>query len=377
MSEVPDIQQLADDGRRDLEGATSLEELDDARVRHLGRSAPLVLLLRRIPELEPAQRGIVGREGNQARQMLEGVLATARERLEAQQLERELTQSRVDVTLPARSMPQGTLHPMTTVRRRIEDIFLGMGYDIADGPEIESEFYNFTALNTPEGHPARSTSDTFYLSMPDVPEPAHPLQGNGGVRSDKVLLRTHTSPVQARVMQQNRPPVYVVAPGSVYRRDRVDATHGDLFHQVELLAVDYGLTLAHLKGTIATFLRELFGADVKTRMRTHFFPFTEPSVEVDMTCFVCAGTGAPDEAAQSAGLDRCRVCRGAGWIEMGGAGMVDPAVFAHFDGYDTEGLSGFAFGFGIDRIVMLRHALPDLRLLLGNDLRFLSQFPGR
>jgi phenylalanyl-tRNA synthetase alpha chain len=359
------IGQLLEEGRAAISGAQGLAQLEEARVQHLGRSGPLVLLLRDVGSLPPEERGKVGKEANLARRELEALFEERSAALESAELERALTENALDVTLPGRTMPRGTLHLLTQTRRRIEDIFLGMGYKIADGPEIDSEYYNFTALNTPEGHPARSASDTFYLQ--GVQDTDH-----GG----DVLLRTQTSPVQVRVMEHQPPPVYIVSPGRVYRRDRIDATHSDMFHQVEGLAVDHGLTLADLKGTIETFCKAYFGESVSIRLRTHFFPFTEPSVEADLSCFRCGGTGDPQAGDQE--LGKCRLCKGVGWIEMMGAGMVDPNVFTFVDGYDTttdgSGISGFAFGMGVDRIAMLRHEIPDMRLLFQNDLRVLAQF---
>lgn len=356
---MSDIQQIADQARAAIEAASTPAELDEARVRHLGRSAPLVTLLRDIKSLPPDERARVGKHGNIARQQLEALASARTGQLEHAALELRLVGERIDVTMPGLALPEGSLHVLTQTRRLIEDIFVGMGYAVVDGPEVESEFYNFTALNTPEGHPARSESDTFYI------------EGQAGV-----ILRTQTSPVQVRVMQQQPPPVYVISPGRVYRRDDIDATHSDMFHQIEGLAVDEGLTLGDLKGTIQTFCKALFGEQVEIRLRTHFFPFTEPSVEADMQCFVCGGSGDP---APGDNFDRCRVCRGEGWIEIMGAGMVDPNVFnfVRDNGYDTERINGFAFGVGIDRVAMLRHGFPDLRLLFENDLRFLAQFPGR
>ena len=361
---MTDIAQLLASGREAIDAATTTTELEAARVAHIGRSAPLVLLLRDIPKLDPAERGRVGKEGNQARVALERLAAARADELEATELEASLAADRIDVTLPPRAMPSGTLHLLTQTRRRIEDAFLGMGYSIADGPEVESSWYNFDALNTPVTHPARSASDTFYLSG----EPGDP---------DSVILRTQTSPTQVRAMQLGAPPLYLIMPGRVYRRDEIDASHSNMFHQVEGLAVDEGLTLADLKGTLQSFCRGMFGDAREIRLRTHFFPFTEPSVEVDLSCYLCSGSG--DPAPGDTDFDRCRLCRGEGWLEIMGAGMVDPNVFGHVSesGYDPEAVRGFAFGMGIERIAMLRHKIPDMRLLFENDVRVLAQFPGR
>lgn len=362
---MADIEQLARDARADLESASTIAELEAAKIRHLGRSAPLVLLLRDIKDLPPEQRGHVGKHGNLARRELEALAARRHEQLAAAELDERLRADRIDVSLPPREMPQGTLHLLTQTRRLLEDIFLGMGYDVVDAPEVENEWYGFTALNTPVGHPARNPSDTFYIAGHDH---------QAGANDDALILRTQTSTAQLRAMQLRRPPLYVVHPGRVYRRDDIDATHSDMFHQMEALAIDEGLTLAHLKGTIEQFLATLFGGRLEVRLRTHFFPFTEPSVEADVQCFSCGGSGDPEPGDD---FDRCRVCRGEGWIEIMGAGMVDPNVLGMVDGYDPERLSGFAFGIGIDRVAMLRHGFPDLRLLFQNDLRFVRQFAGR
>jgi phenylalanyl-tRNA synthetase alpha chain len=309
-------------------------------VRFLGRKAPLTLLLRSIPELPVDERPEVGKVGNLVRRSLESSLDARKAELEAAELVAGLEKDRVDVTLPGWTLPLGHLHLVTQTQREIEDIFVGMGYEIADGPEVETEYYNFEALNTPADHPARSLHDTFFVG-------------------DSVLLRTHTSPVQVRVMEKQRPPVHIIVPGKAYRRDS-DATHTPMFHQVEGLVVDERVTLADLKGTLETFARAMFGADRRVRLRPHFFPFTEPSVEVDVSCMICDGAG-------------CRLCKRSGWLEILGAGMVDPNVFGFVD-YDPELYSGFAFGMGIERIAMLKHGVNDLRLFFENDLRFLRQF---
>ncbi len=306
----------------------------------LGRKASLTTLLRSIPELPMAERPNVGKFGNLVKRELEAALEARQAVLEAGELVDALEHDRLDVTLPGRTLPLGHLHLITSTRREIEDIFVSMGYSVAEGPEIETDYYNFEALNHPADHPARSLHDTFFVS-------------------DDILLRTHTSPVQVRVMEKKRPPVYVIAPGKAYRRDS-DATHTPMFHQVEGLVVDEGVTLADLKGTLEVFARAMFGSDRQIRLRPHFFPFTEPSVEVDVSCMICDGVG-------------CRLCKRSGWLEILGAGMVDPNVFA-FVGYDSEKYTGFAFGMGIERIAMLKHGVTDLRLFYENDLRFVRQF---
>ena len=326
----------------DIDAASSPDELEGARVQHLGRKSTLSQLLRSIPELPPEERPVVGRLGNQVRAALEQALANRRKDLEGGELLRRMAAERVDITLPGEPFPQGRLHIITQTQWEIEDIFVGLGYCIAEGPEVESDYYNFTALNTPADHPARSLHDTFFIE--DKPD---------------VLLRTHTSPVQIRVMEKEEPPVYVIMPGRVYRRDS-DATHTPMFHQIEGLAVDEHITMADLKGTLETFVRAIFGADRVIRLRPHFFPFTEPSVEVDVSCMICGGAG-------------CRSCKHSGWLEILGAGMVDPNVFGFVD-YDTDRVQGFAFGMGVERIAMLKHGMTDLRMFYDNDLRFIRQF---
>jgi phenylalanyl-tRNA synthetase alpha chain len=324
------------------ESADSRAALEEARVATLGRSAPLTLELRGIGALPPDQRGPVGKRLNEVRLAIEAALAARETIVAARELEATLAAERVDVTLPGAVVPAGGLHLLTQVRREIEDIFTGLGYTIAEGPEIEREYYNFEALNIPDGHPAKGETDTLWIT-------------------DGVCLRTHTSPVQARTMAAQDPPVYVICPGRVYRRDTPDATHSPIFHQIEGLCVDRGITLADLKGTLQYAARRLFGASREIRLRTSFFPFTEPSVELDVSCFLCDGAG-------------CAACKGSGWIEMLGAGVVDPNVLT-MAGYDPEVWSGFAFGMGIERIAFLKHGFPDLRMLYDNDLRFLEQFP--
>jgi len=333
---------LFSEAAAEIDAAGDVEAVEAARVRHLGRKSTLSQLLRSIPELPGEERPVVGKFGNQARAALEQALADRRKELEGGELERRLATEQIDITLPGEPFPSGHQHIITQTLWEIEDIFAGLGYRIAEGPEVESDYYNFTALNTPEGHPARSLHDTFFVEgKPDV------------------LLRTHTSPVQIRVMEKEEPPIYAIMPGRVYRRDS-DATHTPMFHQIEGLAVDRHITMADLKGTLETFVRAIFGADRVIRLRPHFFPFTEPSVEVDVSCMICGGDG-------------CRSCKQSGWLEILGAGMVDPNVFG-FVGYDTDEVQGFAFGAGIERIAMLKHGMTDLRMFYDNDLRFIRQF---
>jgi phenylalanyl-tRNA synthetase alpha chain len=358
MNEIERIAGLRAEGLQAVGAAASSEELERVRIEYLGRKAELPNLLRGVAQLPPERRGTVGREANQARRELEAAIEARGSELAAGELERRLQEDRVDVTLPGDPPPAlGSLHLITSTRREIEDVFLGLGYQIAEGPEVELARYNFDALNTPVTHPSRLTSDTFYLA---------PLRDIFDPRAR--LLRVHTSPVQIRAMERRPPPIYVIAPGRVYRPDN-DATHTPQFHQIEGLAVDEDITLADLQGTLLTFARAIFGPERQVRMRPHFFPFTEPSVEVDVSCFHCLGGVTADG-------QRCPLCKGSTWIEILGAGMVDPnvlrAVAEH--GYDPERHQGFAFGMGIERIAMLKHGVPDLRMLYDNDLRFLEQF---
>ena len=345
------IDALRADAEAAIAAAATSAALEDARVAFLGRKAELPNLLRGVAELAPEERGQVGKAANQARQALEALIEARGAELETAELSARLASDRVDVTLPGDPpQPAGRLHLLTATRRLIEEIFLGMGFDVLEGPEVETVHYNFDALNHDPAHPARALSDTFYTR-------------------DGAVLRTHTSPMQIRAMEAQPPPIAVIVPGRTYRRDN-DATHTPQFHQVEGLAVDEDITLADLRGTLLTFARAVFGEDREIRMRPHFFPFTEPSVEVDVSCFQCGGTG----ALKAGG--RCNLCKGSGWIEILGAGMVDPNVFESVreHGYDPAKVQGFAFGMGIERIAMLRHGVPDLRLLYENDLRFLEQF---
>jgi phenylalanyl-tRNA synthetase alpha chain len=332
-------------------GAGTADELEELRIRYLGRKAELTQTLRSIKELPPEQRGPVGQATNEVKQALEGLLERRTAELEAAELDRRLAEDRVDVTLPGDPpLPAGHLHLVSQIRREMEDIFVGLGFSVLEGPEVEDEYYNFTALNHPPEHPARSPQDTFYFD-------------------DSLLLRTHTSPMQIRAMEAQPPPIYVVVPGRVYRPDTPDATHVPMFHQLEGLAIDEDITLADLQGVLLQFARQMFGEHTEVRLRPGYFPFTEPSVEVDVSCFRCAGTG-------HVGSERCPTCKGEGWIEILGSGMVDPNVLDYVkdNGYDNERVQGFAFGMGIERIAMLVHQVPDLRMLFENDVRLLEQF---
>src|SRR4051812_12486746 len=344
------IEEIHAEGLAAVQAAGSTEELEELRVRLLGRKAALPNLLRGVGELPPEQRGQVGKRANEVRKALEARMTEARERLDSAELDTRLVADRVDVTLPGDPpQPVGRLHLITQTWRELEDVFLGLGFTVMEGPEVETVQYNFDALNHEPTHPARGRTDTFYTS-------------------DDTVLRTHTSPRQVRAMEAHPPPLYVVIPGRVYRRDN-DATHTPQFHQVEGLAVDEDITLADLKGTLLEFSRAIFGDARDVRLRGHFFPFTEPSVEVDVSCFNCTDGWMPDGS-------RCPLCRGEGWIEILGAGEVDPNVYSYVadDRYDAEKVQGFAWGMGIERIAFLKHGVADLRLFYENDLRFLEQF---
>jgi phenylalanyl-tRNA synthetase alpha chain len=340
------IDQIHDEAVAEIESAGTSAALEELRIRHLGRKAELPNLLRGVAQLPPDERGAVGKRANEVRRALEALIEQRSAALEATELDARLASDTVDMTLPGRPpQPVGRLHLITATRREIEDVFIGLGFDVIEGPEVETVFYNFDALNHDPAHPARSKSDTFYVD-------------------DDTVLRTHTSPMQIRAMQQWPPPLAIIVPGRVYRPDS-DATHTPQFTQIEGLCVDEDITLADLKGVLLAFARAIFGDEREIRLRPHFFPFTEPSVEVDVSCFNCARDGSP-----------CRLCKGSGWIEILGSGMVDPNVLGYVreHGYDPEKVQGFAFGMGVERIAMLKHGVPDLRLFFDNDLRFLEQF---
>jgi phenylalanyl-tRNA synthetase alpha chain len=347
------IEEIRGEAAAAIEAAGSSAALEELRVHYLGRKAELTTILRGIAELPAEERGKVGGTANKARKELEALLEASAARLDASELESKLVADQVDVTLPgAPPRPLGHAHLIARTTRLIEDVMVGLGYRVKEGPEIEHDYYNFTALNHPPGHPARMLQDTFYVR-------SHP----------EVLLRTHTSPVQVRSMEAQAPPIFIIVPGKVYRRDS-DATHSPMFHQMEGLAIAEDLTLADLKGTLLALCRAIFGDEREVRLRPHFFPFTEPSVEVDVSCFQCGGTGTLPSG------ERCNLCKGQGWIEILGAGMVDPNVlgFVAEHGYDPERVQGFAFGLGVERVAMLRHAVPDLRRFFDNDVRMLEQF---
>jgi len=336
----PRVEAVAGEARAAIEGAASSAELEAIRVRYLGRSGGLTQILKSLGALSPEERPQVGAAANEAKRELEALLDARLLATRAAERRHQRERERPDLTLPGRRPARGVVHPLTRVRDEIVTIFTGLGFSVAEGPEIETDAYNFEALNIPRDHPARDMQDTFYLS----PE---------------ILLRTHTSPVQIRAMRAQKPPVRIICPGVVYRRD-ADITHSPMFHQVEGLAVDRDVTMADLKGILDLFAREMFGPRSKIRFRPSFFPFTEPSAEVDVVCFLCAGAG-------------CRVCKQSGWLEILGSGMVHPQVLKNV-GYDPEEVTGWAFGMGIERIAMLKYGVDDIRLFFENDLRFLSQF---
>ena len=342
MTAAERIEELREEALSAVASAGSTSDLESVRVRYLGRSAELTEIKKSIRDLPPEDRKAVGGASNKATKEIEGALHERLESVAATEREERLRAEAVDVTLPGTPYLKGSLHPSLRVIDEVVDFFVGLGYRVAEGPEVETDYYNFTALNIPPGHPARGMQDTFFLD-------------------EGLVLRTHTSPVQIRTMLSQEPPVYVVCPGRTYRRDS-DPTHTPMFNQIEGLAVDKGLTLGHLKGTLAAMARHVFGEDVKVRLRPSYFQFVEPGVELDVSCFRCGGSD-----------PNCKVCRGAGWIEMLGAGMVDPAVLTEV-GYDPEEYTGFAFGMGPDRMAMVRYGIPDLRLFFEGDLRFLRQF---
>ncbi len=326
----------------EIEAAQDMEAVKELRVRYLGKKGAMTALLRRMGELEPEQRPLAGQKANKLRSKLEDLLSRKEEDLREAAAASRREEERIDVTLPGAPFNLGHKHPLTLVLEEIKGIFTGLGFQVAQGPEIESDYYNFEALNLPADHPARDMQDSFYFTP-------------------QILLRTHTSPVQIRTMELQAPrlPVRIIAPGKVYRRDD-DATHSPMFHQVEGLAVDRGVTFADLKGTLLLFAREMFDPGQRIRLRPSFFPFTEPSAEVDIACIMCRGEG-------------CRVCGHSGWLEILGCGMVHPRVL-EVSGYDPEDVTGFAFGMGVERIAMLKYGIDDMRLLFSNDLRFLRQF---
>ena len=325
----------------ELTAAQDLKDLDAVRVKYLGKKGELTAILKQMGKLSAEERPVIGQLANQVRAQIEERLEETKTNLEAHLLDQRLATETLDVTMPGKRSVLGKKHPITIVLDELKEIFIGMGFDVAQGPEVERDYYNFEALNIPKDHPARDTQDTFYIN-------------------DNVVLRTQTSPIQIRVMEKQKPPIRIIAPGRVYRSDALDATHSPLFHQVEGLVVDKNITMADLKGTLEVFVKRLYGEESVVRFRPHHFPFTEPSAELDVQCFNCHGEG-------------CRLCKGEGWIEILGCGMVHPKVLENC-GIDPEEYSGFAFGMGLERLVMRRYNIDDLRLFYENDARFLNQF---
>ncbi len=332
---------LVESAKRDIAACESSAQLNDVRVKYLGKKGEISLLMKQMGALSPEERPAFGQRVNDMRAEVEGALAAQTERIEQKELAQKLAAERVDITLPGKAVRPGALHPLTQVYREVRDIFMGMGFDVMEGPEVELDKYNFELLNIPKEHPARDAQDTFYVS-------------------EDVVLRTHTSPVQVRAMLQSKPPIRMVCPGRVFRCDDVDATHSPVFMQIEGLVVGKGIRFSDLKGTLNTFLRSFYGEHVKTKFRPAFFPFTEPSAEVDVTCTVCGGKG-------------CSACKGAGLMEVLGCGSVNPIVLQNV-GIDPNEYSGFAFGMGIDRLANTKYGITDIRLQYENDLRFLRQF---
>ena len=335
------LQSILDEAMQSIQQSDALDKLNDVRVSFLGKKGKLTSVLKGMKDVAAEERPIVGQMVNDARQTIEQHLEETKKRLEKAIRERQMEEETIDVTLPARRASVGHRHPNTIALEEMERIFIGMGYEVVEGPEIEYDLYNFEKLNIPANHPAKDEQDTFYINK-------------------DIVLRTQTSPVQARVMEQGKLPIRMISPGRVFRSDEVDATHSPSFHQIEGLVVDKNITFADLKGTLEQFAKELFGPETKTKFRPHHFPFTEPSAEVDVSCFKCGGKG-------------CRFCKGSGWIEILGCGMVHPHVF-EMCGIDPEVFTGFAFGVGLERIALLKYEIDDMRLLYENDDRFLKQF---
>ena len=363
------IDAIAAEASAAIDAAVDSAALEEARVRYLGRKSELTAILRGVGDLPARERGAVGAAANRARADLEAALEARREEIDATELERRLEADAIDVTLPGLPpVSPGHLHLLNRTRREIEDIFVGLGYRVLEGPEVEHDYYNFTALNHPPGHPARLVQDSFYVDPSTLARGVVNERGMPPGPQD-VVWRTHTSPMQVRAMEGSDPPLFIIVPGTVYRRDTIDATHLPMFNQVEGLAVGEGVSLADLAGTLDAFAHAMFGPDRRTRLKPDFFPFTEPSVQADVSCFRCGGTGQLDDGR------RDPLCKGTGWIEVLGAGMVDPNVYGFVGGaYDPVETQGFAFGMGIERIAMLKHGIPDLRLFFENDVRFLEQF---
>ena len=335
------LQAIREEALKQIRESNRLDKLNEVRVSFLGKKGELTAVLKGMKNVDPKERPFVGQMVNETREAIEEFLEETKKKLEEKAREEKMKQEVIDVTLPAKKINVGHRHPNTIALEEVERIFVGMGYEVVEGPEIEYDLYNFEKLNIPANHPAKDEQDTFYINK-------------------DIVLRTQTSPVQARIMEQGKLPIRMIAPGRVFRSDEVDATHSPSFHQVEGLVVDKGITFADLKGTLEQFAKEFFGPDTKVKFRPHHFPFTEPSAEVDVSCFKCGGKG-------------CRMCKGSGWIEILGCGMVHPKVLSDC-GIDPEVYSGFAFGIGLERVALLKYEIDDMRLLYENDKRFLSQF---
>jgi len=335
------IQQIKENAIAEIKSADNLKSLDDVRVKYSGKKGELTLVLRGMGSLSAEERPVIGALVNEVRDELENMITEKEKELKRAEIEKKLLTENIDVTMPSKKSKVGSLHPIMQIIDEVEEIFLGMGYQIADGPEVEKAIYNFDKLNTPKDHPARDVQDTFYIT-------------------DDIVLRSQTSPVQARVMENNQPPIKIICPGKVYRSDAVDPTHSPVFHQIEGLVIDKNISMADLKGTLEMFAKKCLGKNTKIRFRPHHFPFTEPSAEADVSCFVCGGKG-------------CRVCKNEGWIELLGCGVVHPNVLENC-GIDSKEYTGFAFGFGVERIAMAKYGIDDMRLLYENDVRFLNQF---
>ena len=335
------LENIRQQAQEELAKASSKQELEALRVKYLGKKGELTAILKQMGKLSPEERPVIGQLANEVRENITQLLESAQADIKTKERNAKLAAEKLDVTLPGKKPELGSKHPLSIVLDEIKEIFVGMGFDIVDGPEVEYDYYNFEALNIPKDHPARDTQDTFYIN-------------------DNIVLRTQTSPVQIRVMEKQKPPIRIISPGRVYRSDAVDATHSPLFHQIEGLVVDKGITFADLKGTLETFVKRLYGEDSVVRFRPHHFPFTEPSAEVDVQCFNCKGAG-------------CRLCKNEGWIEILGCGMVHPKVLENCN-IDPEEYTGFALGLGLERVAMRRYNIDDMRLFYENDVRFLSQF---
>ena len=335
------ILKIKENAEKDVSNAESLQALNDVRVKYLGKKGELTAVLRGMGSLAPEERPVIGGFVNEARDIIENKIVLKEKELKEKALNEKLQKEKIDITMPSKKTEIGSIHPITGVIDNVKEIFLGLGYEIADGPEIEKTYYVFDQLNTPIDHPARDLQDTFYIN-------------------DNIVLRSQTSSVQIRVMETQKPPIKIICPGAVYRSDSVDPTHSPVFHQIEGLVIDKNITMSDLKGTLETFAKKCLGESTQIRFRPHHFPYTEPSAEVDVSCFVCKGKG-------------CRVCKNEGWIELLGCGMVHPKVLENC-GIDSEVYSGFAFGFGVERIAMAKYGIDDMRLLYENDVRFLKQF---